>query len=90
MKKINSIKQLNAEKKKMVQHQEALEKKIRDNWNNLKVNMKPASLAKDAVTGMISKGTTDKAIAKGLVLAGAAILAKRMVHRKWNRLFRKK
>jgi hypothetical protein len=41
MKKINSIKQLQIEKNRIIQHQEELENKIRGNWKELKVSLKP-------------------------------------------------
>ena len=94
MKKINSIKQLEAGKKRVVQHQEALEEKIRNNWNELRVNMKPVNLAKDVFSQIISKKTPDvfknKTMLKGLVSIGAAMIAKRMLQRKLSSLFRKK
>ena len=94
MKEINSIKLLNAEKRKIVQHQEALEQKISDNWNDLKVNMKPANLAKDAFRQAISESTRDifnhKGVVKGLVSFGAAVLVKRMLQKRVTRLFKRK
>ncbi len=94
MKKISSIKQLNAEKKKMVQQQETLEEKISDNWNDLRVNMKPVNLAKDAFRQAISERTGDifnhKIVVKGLVSFGAAVLVKRMLQKRVTRLFKRK
>jgi len=94
MKKISSIKQLDAEKKKIVQHRKALEEKISDNWNDLRVNMKPANLAKDAFRKAISERTGDlfnhKTVVKGLVSFGAAVLVKRMLQKRGSSLFKRK
>jgi hypothetical protein len=94
MKKISSIKQLDAEKKRMGQHREALEEKISDNWNDLKVNMKPANLAKDAFRQAISEKTAEifnhKTVVKGLVSFGAALLVKRMLQKRVGRLFKRR
>ena len=93
MKKINSIKQLQAEKKKMTQHQQVLEDKIRDNWSELRGNMKPANLARNAFSQILSKksdGINNKTIVKGLVTVGAAWLVKRMIRRKLGNMFKRK
>ena len=94
MKKISSIKQLDAEKKRMAQHREALEEKIRNNWNDLRVGMKPSNIAKDAFNQFISGRTRDslshKGVVKGLVSLGATLWAKRILQKRVNRLFKRR
>ena len=90
MEKISSIKQLDAEKKRMVKHGEALEEKIRNNWNELRAGMKPANIAKDVFNQLISERTRDKGLVKGLVSFGAALWAKRMLQKKVNGLFKRR
>lgn len=55
MKKIKSIKELQAEKKLIWQRQEALENKIRENWKALKEQLKPVNIAKDAMESILHK-----------------------------------
>jgi hypothetical protein len=93
MKKINSIKQLQAEKKKMAQHQQALEEKIGNNWTDLRGSMKPANLARNAFSQILSKktdGFNNKTILKGLLTVGATLLIKRMIRKKLGSMFRRK
>ena len=94
MKKISSIKQLDAEKKRMIQHREALEEKIRNNWNDLRVGMKPANIAKDAFNHVISGRTRDilshKGVVKGLVSFAATLWVKRMLQKRVTRLFKRR
>ena len=94
MKKISSIKQLDAEKKRMAQHREALEEKIRNNWNDLRVGMKPANIAKDAFNQLISGRTRDilghQGVVKGLVSFAATLWVKRMLQKRVTRLFKRR
>lgn len=55
MKKIKSLKQLQAEKLLLQQRQEALENKIRENWKALKEQLKPVNIAKDAMESILHK-----------------------------------
>lgn len=48
MKKINSIKQLQTEKDRIIKHQEELENKIRSNWKELKISLTPGRIIKDS------------------------------------------
>lgn len=96
MKKISSIKQLQAEKKRLEQHKEQLEKNIADNWNELKTNLKPTSLVKDAFNGLLRKKEKDSqdngSIVKSAFSYAASLLAKRVADkagRKLSKLYRK-
>ncbi|MFM6924488.1 MAG: hypothetical protein ACKOU7_03230 [Ferruginibacter sp.] len=55
MKKIKSIRQLHAEKKRIKQQQEEMERRIRASWQDVKENLRPANLAKEAIGGIIRK-----------------------------------
>jgi cell division septum initiation protein DivIVA len=97
MKKINSIKQLQAEKKRIEQHREQLENKIADNWNELKINLKPTSLVKDAFSSVFRKKERDNqdngSIVKSALSCAASWLAKRVADkagRKLSRIYRRK
>ena len=96
MKKISSIKQLRPEKKRLLQHQSALENKMRGNWDELKESIKPSNIAKDAFSRMIRNKTRENLgssiIIKGALSIGAALLAKRVADRagkKLSRLFKR-
>jgi hypothetical protein len=82
------MEQLRAEQKKLSQHQESLEERIRDNWGELRVQMRPANLAKGAMNQLVARKAgsmwKDGALIKGLLSIGAALLVKRMVRRKWR------
>ncbi|HEX2682614.1 MAG TPA: hypothetical protein VHL77_01700 [Ferruginibacter sp.] len=96
MKKINSVKQLKAEKKRIEQHREELEKKIGSSWKELKVDMKPVNIAKDAFS-RIMKNKTDDNLYGGLLMKsaltfGVTLLAKKLVNRtgfRFGRIFKK-
>ena len=57
MKKINSIQQLQTEKKSIIKNQEGLVKKIRSNWKELKVSRKPGRIIKDSFIEVIINKT---------------------------------
>ena len=94
MKKINSIRLLQAEKERVMQRQEDLEEKIRNNWNDLRIGMRPANIAKNAFYQVISERTRDifshKTVVKGLVSFGAAVLVKRMLQKRISRLIKRR
>jgi hypothetical protein len=94
MKKINSMTLLQTERKKVMQRQEFLEEKIRNNWNDLRVGMKPANIAKDAFNQVTSGRTrgifSHRGVVKGLVSFGAALLVKRMMKKRADRLFKRR
>lgn len=53
--KINSTKQLKAEKKRLKQRQGELEKAIRYDWQDVKETMKPRNLASQAFSGIFDR-----------------------------------
>jgi hypothetical protein len=90
MKKIKSIKQLKAEKRRIKDRQAELENKISSNWKELKENLKPVNIVKD-VFGKIMKGkTTDNLYGDGFIknalTYGVTLLAKKMVDKTGSKL----
>ncbi len=97
MKKIKSIHELKAEKKRLRHQQVILEDKIRDNWKELKSSVKPVNLAKDAWHGFVEKKTaaffSGDDILKSTFTYGIALLAQKMgakAKEKLDSLFKKK
>ncbi len=87
MKKIKSLKQLQAEKKLLKQRQEALEDKMRSNWNELKDSMKPLNIAKNALGTVLKVGAAGALNGKGMVrnavTYGVTLLANKFID-KWS------
>lgn len=97
MKKIKSLKQLRAEKERINQHLEHLEIKMRDDWNKLKSNLKPASLIKDSFSSLMKKRSetnfAGESLLKGTLVLGVSLLANRLFKKagkKFTGLFKKK
>lgn len=90
MKKIKSIKQLQAEKNRIKQHQEELENKIRSNWKELKECLNPINVAKDTFSKMIQNKTAenlnDESILKSSFTYGVTLLAKRFADKAGRKL----
>lgn len=96
MKKIKSIKQLKAEKKRIMQRQEELEDKIRSNWKELKENLRPVNIVKDSFSSFMKGRTEDNLYGDGFVknafTYGITLLAKKFVDKtgvKLGKLFKK-
>lgn len=96
MKKFSSIKELQPEKKRILQHQRELENKMRGNWSELKESVKPVNIAKDVFRSVVRNKTRESLsgsnIIKGVLSIGAALLVKRVVNKagkRLGRLFRK-
>lgn len=96
MKKIKSIRQLHAEKKRIKQQQQEMEKRIRDSWQEVKENLKPANIAKDAIGGILRKKTTgsehEDSLFKTAVNFGLTLLAGKLTEKageKLSKVFRK-
>jgi hypothetical protein len=96
MKKIKNIGQLNAEKKHNKQHQLELEDKIRNNWHDLKEQLRPSNVVKETFSGMIDrkKEATQKNgnVFKSTLSYGLSLLAEKLADKansKLNRLFKK-
>ncbi len=90
MKKIKSIKQLQSEKKRIKQHQEELEDKLRGNWGALKESLRPVNIAKDTI-GSILKNKTEKNlegenILKSSFTYGVSLLARRFANKAGEKL----
>jgi len=87
MKKIKSLKQLQAEKKLLQQRREALEDKMRSNWNELKESMKPLNIAKNALGTVLKVGAATTLNGKGMVrnavAYGVTLLANKFID-KWS------
>jgi len=89
-KKIKSIKQLKAEKKRLVEQQLLLEERMRGNWSALKEGLSPANIAKDTI-GSFYRGVTNmtvnkEGIIKGAIALGVGLLAKKITQRAGARL----
>ena len=96
MKKIKSIKQLQAEKKRIQKEQHYLESKIRSDWEEVKESLRPANIAKDTIGNFIRNKTAedlnDDSIIKGAFTHGLSLLVKKMAGKtgdKFSRIFRK-
>ena len=95
MKKINSIKQLQAEKNRVIRDQEGLENKIRSEWKDLKVSLRPDqiignSLA-EAIINSMEKEMNGERVLKSTFIYGTRLLARKLVNKavhKAGRLFK--
>jgi hypothetical protein len=59
MKKIKSIQQLRAEKKRIKQEQLEIENKMGEHWTELKETVKPANIAREAIGSIFRKKTAE-------------------------------
>lgn len=96
MKKIKSIKQLKAEKKRIKQRQEELEEKIRSNWKELKENLRPVNIVKDTFSNIMKGKAEENLYGDGFVrnafTYGVTLLAKKIVDKtgiKLGKIFKK-
>jgi hypothetical protein len=96
MKKIKSIRQLQAEKKRIRQQQGAMEKRIRESWQGVKENLRPANIAKEAIGGFLGKKTAgsehEDSLFKTAVNFGLSILAGKLTEKageKISKVFKK-
>lgn len=90
MKKIKSIHQLKAEKKRIKQQRTELEKQIRTNWSELKDSVKPSNLAKEAY-GKVLENRTEANLNEGCLLKktinyGITLLAKKITDKAGQKL----
>ena len=97
MRKIKYMKQLKQEKKKLENRQEELERKIRGDWQELKIKLRPQSLAKEAAVKWMDKQTevnnSSDNILTSTLSYGASLLAKKFsvkAGEKLEALFKKK
>lgn len=96
MKKIKSIKQLQAEKKRIKQQQQYLENKIQVKWDELKERLTPASIVKDTFSSVIKNKTAEnlngESILKSTFTYGVTLLANRFAEKardKFGKIFHK-
>lgn len=96
MKKIKSIKHLQAEKKRIQQQQEFLEQKIRNKWNDLKESMKPANLVTEGLNCSIKNKIKDHldsdSVLKNTFTYGFTLLANNLLSKagdKISKVFKK-
>ncbi|MGF2412105.1 MAG: hypothetical protein ACQUYJ_07245 [Ferruginibacter sp.] len=96
MKTIKSIKQLQAEKKRISQHRQNLENKMGNNWTELKECIKPANIAADKLNSAIKNKTAQNlesdSILKNTFTYGITLLAGKIAGKasdKLNKLFKK-
>jgi hypothetical protein len=97
MKKIKSIKQLQAEKKRIRKEQEALEETIRSSWKELKESISPGSVAKEALGKVLNNKTAanmnGESVLKSTFTYGISLLAKKFADkagRTFGGLFKKR
>jgi len=92
MKKIKSIKHLKGEKKRLIQCQENLEKKIQHNWHQLKEYVKPTNIARYAIARVMNNKSqakiNDESILKSTITFGATLFAKRFLDKAGEKLDR--
>jgi len=97
MKKIKSIQQLQAEKKRIRQRQKECENKIRDNWAGLKASLKPAAIAGDVLSTVLKNraaaNLAGDSILQNTVTYGVTLLVQKLAEKaeeKFGGFFRKK
>ena len=91
MKKIKSIIQLKAEKKRLKLHIGELEHKVRGNWTELKECLRPANIAKDTLDSIfkskIAANSHDEgSILKNIFTYGVSLLAGKFMEKAGNTL----
>ncbi len=92
MKKINSSKQLRAEKKRLQVQQENLETKIRSDWKALKESLKPANMAKETLQEVVEKtieaNKNGESVLKSTFTYGMNLLVKKFADKAGTKLDR--
>ncbi|HMU09783.1 MAG TPA: hypothetical protein PKC54_07265 [Ferruginibacter sp.] len=86
MNRINSTKQLKAEKKRLKQRQAELEKAIRYDWQDVKETMKPRNLAGQAFSGIFEEKDAGRKAGKDVVSEIAAKLAAKMIEKAGDKI----
>ena len=93
MKKIKSTKQLKYQKKLIKQRQAELEEKIRNNWKELKEDLRPLNIAKDALSSVIKRKTEGNLYGDGFVrnaiTYGVTVLANKFLNKAGDKLGRR-
>lgn len=89
MRKISSLRDLKKEKKRVRKRQEELETTIRQNWTSLKQQLRPGTMAKEALhTAMDSKKEeyTGNNLFKETLQFGISLLAKKFTDKAGEKL----
>lgn len=86
MNRINSTKQLKAEKKRLKQRQGELEKAIRYDWQDVKESMKPRYLAGQAFSGIFEEKDAERKAGKDVVSEIAAKLAAKLIEKAGDKI----
>lgn len=93
MKKIKNLKQLQAEKILLKQRRNALEDKMRSNWNELKDSVKPLNIARNVLGTVLKAGAAGTLNGKGMVKTavtyGVTLLADKFID-KWGDILGKR
>lgn len=94
MKKIKSIQQLQAEKRRINEHLDYLEDKMNNHWDELKYSLRPASLVKSTFSSILkNKNETNisgEGLLKGTIAFGVSLLVTRLAKKageKFRNLF---
>ncbi|MBL0358236.1 MAG: hypothetical protein IPP72_15805 [Chitinophagaceae bacterium] len=97
MKKIKSIHQLQAEKRRIRQRREDMENRIRSNWCDLKKDLKPVNLAGEALSTVLKNKAAalpeGEHILKSTFTYGVSLLAQKLADKAGDSLetlFKKK
>jgi cell division septum initiation protein DivIVA len=82
MKPIHSIKQLRKEKKRMQHRVEELETRLKEDWEELKYNLKPGHLARETLS-MVTRAEKRKkrGVLKTVLSVGAHLLARKLANK---------
>jgi len=96
MKKIKNIKQLHAEKRRIRQQQEEMEKRIHTSWQDVKEHLKPANIVKDTIGSILNRKTNtnehDGSLLKTVINYGLSFLAGKLTEKageKLSKVFKK-
>lgn len=73
MKKIKSIQQLQQEQKQVQQHRQLLEQKIHQEWQGLRLSLKPSSLVRDTVGGLLQSKAIPMLLGSNVLKGTAAV-----------------
>lgn len=88
--KINSIKQLQQEKKKLSERRQQAEQNISRQWSELKNSMKPVNVAKETMSHVLSSRLAQKSATRSLLLAalgfGSGVVARKLLFKALKRV----
>jgi hypothetical protein len=94
---IKSIKQLKAEQNRIKKEAEILEKKIKNNWDSLKLYLQPEQIAKDTFNAIMNHKTAENlksdSVLKSTFTYGVTVLAQKIAAKaqgKFANFFKKK